>query len=177
MFLSGQNIGLRALEPADVDLLYKWENDQQIWYLSNTLTPFSRFDLEQYVLNAGRDIFADKQVRLMIVKKSSGTTVGAIDLFDYNPSYQRVGVGILIAEPFREKGFASEALELVLKYCFETLRVHQVFANIAGNNKQSIRLFERMEFVRSGTKKDWLLTDGAWTDEFFYQRINPMLNK
>lgn len=177
MFLTGKNIGLRALEPGDVDLLYQWENDPEVWHLSNTLTPFSRFDLEQYVLNAGNDVFADKQVRLMIAERNTGNTVGAIDLFEFNPSCQRVGVGILLAGAYRGKGYAAEALDLVLEYCFETLRVHQVFANIAETNHKSIRLFEKLGFAKTGIKKDWLLLAGVWTNELFYQRINPQQNK
>lgn len=173
MFLSGPNIGLRALEPADVDILYQWENNREVWYLSNTLNPFSRFDLEQYVLNAGNDIFTDKQVRFMIVENKSGSTVGAIDLFEFNPSNQRVGVGVLIAEDYREKGLASEALDLVIQYCFDILQVHQVFANIAADNLKSIRLFKKKGFMQNGAKQDWLLIQGKWTAELFFQLINP----
>jgi diamine N-acetyltransferase len=175
MFLSGQLVSLRALEPDDIDLLYNWENDADIWHLSNTLTPFSRFDLEQYVLNAAKDVHTDKQVRLMIVEKSGSATVGAIDLFEFNPLNQRIGVGILIAEAYRNKGFASEAVELVIRYCFDILRVHQVFANITEDNPDSIRLFEKKGFIRSGIKKDWLLKNEIWVDEYFYQCFNPHL--
>lgn len=173
MFADGTKIQLRALEPADVDLLYRWENDPGVWHLSQTVTPFSRFDIEQYVLNAGKDIFADKQLRLMIDKKDSGETIGAIDLFEYDPLNRRVGVGILISEGNREQGFASEALNLVIGYCFSKLMVHQVYANIGADNEKSIRLFEKLAFRLAGTKHDWLLDDHQWKDELLYQRINP----
>jgi diamine N-acetyltransferase len=48
MFIKGENIHLRALEPEDVDVLYKWENNREIWHVSNTQTPFSRYVLEQF---------------------------------------------------------------------------------------------------------------------------------
>jgi len=47
-FLSGVSISLRAVEPADIDLLYHWENDTSIWKVSNTLTPYSHFQIEEY---------------------------------------------------------------------------------------------------------------------------------
>lgn len=173
MFLHGEKIQLRAVEPEDVDLLYQWENDREIWHLSRTLTPFSRFDIEQYVLNAGKDIFTDKQVRMMIDKKESSETVGAIDLFDFDPLNRRTGIGILIRENHRNQGFAAEALKLVTGYCFETLMVHQVFANILADNDKSIRLFEKAGFKLSGNKRDWVLIESRWRDELFYQLINP----
>ena len=105
--MTSKNITLRALEPSDVDLLYKWENDTSIWHLSNTLTPFSRFVLEQYLLNSEKDIFTNKQLRLMIdvieaAKKVK--TIGSIDLFDFDPKNKRAGIGILIIKEEREKG-------------------------------------------------------------------------
>jgi len=73
--LEGKNLKLRALEPSDIDLLYEWENNEKLWYLSNTITPFSRFTLEQYILNSHQDIYTTKQLRLMIDKKNSNQNV------------------------------------------------------------------------------------------------------
>jgi len=165
---------LRAIEPSDVDLIYKWENDPSVWHISNTVAPFSRFVLEQYVLNSHEDIFTAKQLRLMIELSENQSTVGAVDLFDFEPLHRRVGVGILIEEENRGKGFASEALDLILKYCFETLMVHQVYCNIAASNQISRQLFMNKGFLLAGTKKDWLLINNQWVDELLFQKINPL---
>jgi diamine N-acetyltransferase len=169
--IQGTRIILRSLEPQDIDRLYQWENDQAIWHLSHTVAPFSRFDIEQYVLNTGKDIFADRQLRLMIDKKSDSTTIGVIDIFDFDPLHQRAGLGILIAEPDRENGYASEALQLVIEYCFSKLMLHQLFANITPDNLKSIRLFEKNGFELVGRKKDWLRIDNKWKDELLYQLL------
>ena len=173
----GPNLLLRAPEPADIELIYRWENDTRIWHLGNTLTPYSRFAIEQFVLNTDNDIFSSKQLRLMIDWHTSETgtaVVGSIDLFDFDPFHRRAGVGILIDGPARGKGFASEALQLLKEYCFKTLNLHQLYCNIEQSNTESIRLFERAGFIRCGTKKDWLLKEGNWTDEYHYQLINPI---
>ena len=60
------NITLRPLEPGDIDLLYEWENNMAIWELSNTKTPFSRHILAQYLVEAAKDIYETKQLRLII---------------------------------------------------------------------------------------------------------------
>ncbi|RLC22496.1 MAG: N-acetyltransferase, partial [Deltaproteobacteria bacterium] len=79
---------LRALEPTDVDVLFEWENNEKLWHLSNTITPFSRFTMEQYILNAHQDIYTTKQLRLMIDKKEpdGNNPIGSIDLFDFDPT-------------------------------------------------------------------------------------------
>jgi len=169
----GKNIALRALEPTDIDLLYKWENDTEIWHISNTLTPFSRFVLEQYLVNAHEDIYASKQVRLMIdhINSPEVKTIGSVDLFDFSPHHKRAGVGILIAKEERGKGYASEALDLVIKYSFDTLNLHQLYCNISKDNEQSLKLFQKHGFMIIGNKKHWLRIEDSWVDEYMLQLI------
>jgi diamine N-acetyltransferase len=175
----GPNLLLRAPEPFDVDLIFRWENDTRIWHLSNTITPFSRFAIEQFVLNTSNDIYETKQLRLMIDWHTSNTgiiTIGSIDLFDFDPFHKRAGIGILIDEKYRGNGFATEALHLLLEYCFNTLRLHQVFCNIEKANQESINLFTKAGFTQCGIKKDWLLRDGIWGDEYMLQLVGGMDN-
>lgn len=171
--MTSQNLRLRAPEMEDLDQLYDWENDPKFWHLSNTQTPFSRFILEQYILNAHQDIFTARQLRLMIVLIKSGKTIGMIDLFDYEPLHRRAGIGIMISEKFQNQGFASEALDLIVDYSFNTLMLKQLYCNILPENAASIHLFTKKGFRLIGNKKDWLLIENQWKDEQMYQLINP----
>ena len=171
-------ISLRAPEPADVELLYRWENDPEIWHVSNTITPFSKFILEKYIENAHLDIYQVKQLRLMIDVKGRGKakprTVGTIDLFDFDPYHNRAGIGILIGEKTdRKKGYATLALVRFIDYCFNTLQLHQLYCNITKGNSVSLRLFKKTGFTVSGKKIDWIKTPGKYVEEWFLQLINP----
>ena len=66
--LQGENIFLRALEPEDLDFLYELENNGDVWEISGTTAPYSKFILRQYLENAHKDIFEAKQLRLCICK-------------------------------------------------------------------------------------------------------------
>ena len=172
--MRSDKLQLRALEPADIDLLYKWENDTSLWHLSNTLTPFSRFTLEQYIMNAADDIFTVKQLRLMIdlYKDVPVKTIGCIDLFDFDPLNHRAGIGIMITNDEQGKGYASEALDLMIDYAFNRLQLHQLYANVISDNLSSLELFKRKHFHIIGVKKEWLSKDDSWADEFILQLIN-----
>jgi diamine N-acetyltransferase len=170
--LKGEKTKLRAIEPYDLDIIHKWENDSSIWHLSNTLTPFSKNIIKQFIDNSHLDIFQAKQLRLMI-ENLNGETVGTLDLFDYDPLHKRAGIGILIAdEENRGKGYASDALDVLIKYCFTVLQLHQLYCNIADDNTESIKLFTKKGFQLIGTKKDWLLFSDGTKDESMYQLIN-----
>lgn len=170
--LKGSQLYLRALEMKDLDFLYELENDAAIWEISDTITPYSKHVLRKYLENAHRDIYEVKQLRLVICLNSD-EVVGLIDLFDFCPKNKRAGVGIVVIKNGeRNKGIGSESLEILIKYAFKTLEVRQVYANVGAKNLASIRLFEKMGFTKSGLKKDWIFSDGKYTDQVLYQKIN-----
>ena len=73
--LSNDKITLRAMEPSDIDLIYKWENDTSLWTVSDTVAPYSREALMLYIANCANDIYANKQLRLMVTLTATGETV------------------------------------------------------------------------------------------------------
>ncbi|MDR1792553.1 MAG: GNAT family N-acetyltransferase [Bacteroidales bacterium] len=170
----GKKVFLRALELTDVQTLYALENDAQIWAISQTMTPYSAFALEQFVLQAvTNDIYAAKQLRLVICDINSGKAVGLIDLFDFNPAHKRAGVGILIDKEFRNQGFATEALQLLIEYAFHTLELHQLFCSLPENGLQCKQLFEKSGFELTSIRKDWYQWKGKWYAELNYQLFAP----
>ena len=168
--IKGKNIYLRALEPEDIDFLYAIENNQELWQYSATQTPYARFVLKEYLNNAFRDIYEVKQLRLVIesLKKEA---MGLIDLYDFDPKNKRVGLGIVVTEDYQNQGFALEAIQLLTKYCFTHLDLHQVYAHIDEKNHKSISLFEKADFTKSGVKKDWNYHNGQFSNELLYQLI------
>lgn len=168
-----EKINLRALEPEDLGLLYEWENDNSNWIISNTITPFSKYTLKRYLENSHKTIYETGQLRLMIELTESKKAIGTIEIFDFDSFHNRAGLGILIADlKERKKGYASMALRGLIDYCFKTLQLHQLYCNILSNNPESIELFTRLGFKRSGIKKDWIKTADGWLDEQMFQLIN-----
>ncbi|MCL3781698.1 N-acetyltransferase [Prolixibacteraceae bacterium JC049] len=167
--LSNEKVMLRPVEPEDLEILYRWENDSNIWHVSNTLTPFSRFIIAEYIKSSAQDIYTTKQLRLMI-ENHNGETVGTIDLFDFDPFHLRAGVGILIqGEKNKRQGFAAAALDVLASYCKKHLGLIQLYANITDNNTASMHLFEKAGYQLSGTKKNWIRSEDQWFDEHIYQ--------
>lgn len=163
---------LRALEPEDLDFIYAIENDELVWEVSNTITPYSRFLIKEYLENSHKDIYEVKQLR-MVICNTSNAPVGLIDVFDFDIKNKRAGIGILIKDDLqRNKGFGKSALKMMVNYCFNHLNLHQLFCNISEENKASIKLFEYQGFTEIGLKKDWNFKNGIYTNEHIYQLIN-----
>ena len=171
--LKGTNIYLRALEPEDLEFIYAIENNESVWEVSNTQTPYSRFLIRQYLENVHQDIYEAKQLRLAICLYDTFHAIGLIDLFDFDPKNNRAGVGIVISnEANRNSGIGSEALQLVINYAFNQLQLHQLYANIGSNNEISLQLFTKFGFQIIGTKKDWIKVNNVFKDEILFQLIN-----
>ncbi|WKW47326.1 GNAT family protein [Myroides sp. JBRI-B21084] len=175
MFLKGEKVFLRALEPEDLSFLYEIENDELLWEVSHTQAPYSKWLLKNYIENSHQDIYEAKQLRLAIVENNTNLLVGLIDLFDFDPKNNRVGLGIVVKDSVqRNKGFGSEAVQLLLGYAFHFLNVHQIYVNVAANNHASIKLFSKFDFQKVGVKKQWNKIGSVYVDELLFQLINPL---
>jgi len=168
--LENEMVGLRAIEPADIDVLFDLENDLDLWKYSNRSQPYSRDLLKRYIDNAHKDIFETRQIKFTIMDQEA-IPIGFIDLFDYEPLHHRAGVGLVIRKEKQSKGYGAASLELISDYAKKYLQLHQLYANIASENKISIRLFEAQGYVFVGTKKDWNFYEGQFQDESTYQKI------
>lgn len=171
MFAQSENIILRAAEPQDAKLIYNWENDQEIWKVSETYMPYSMYQIEEFLLN-NNDLFSVRQLRIMIEKKSGRNCIGCIDIYDFDPIHLRAGIGILIQKEYRKLGYAKEALELIINYCFNVLLLKQLYCLIDILNTDSINLFRKIGFQQCGHRKDWIKTNNGFIDELEFQYIN-----
>jgi len=159
--LENEHILLRAIEPEDLDRLYVWENNALLWDVGNTRNPYSRFVLKQYIVDSAKDIYENKQLRLMIVSRTSGETVGTVDLFDFDIHNSRIALGLFVNSPFQGKGFAKACLHLIEEYVFNY--------HIAESNTASRRMFEQEEYETNGVLKNWIKTIDGYENIIVFQ--------
>ncbi len=174
MLLKNDIVTLRPLEPSDIDILYKWENDPTIWDVSYTTLPYSKFALTNYINDsAQRDIYEMRQFRFVIESNALTLPVGLVDVFDFEPFDMRAAVGISVNEPSaRGKKIATNAMNLLIDYCFNYLHFHQLYARVFSDNAASIALFKSLGFVECGVFKQWHLSADGWKDEHVFQLIS-----
>ncbi|MDR3143034.1 MAG: GNAT family N-acetyltransferase [Tannerellaceae bacterium] len=167
--LKNDRIILRALEPEDLDVLYKWENDSSVWSSGNTTSPYSRYALKEYISQSHLTIYDQKQLRLMIELRETGNAGGIVDLYDFDLHNRKAGVSILLDTKFQKNGIATEAIKLLMDYAFSFLKIHQLYAYVAVTNEASKALFLRCGFTVSGVLSDWTLTEDGFTDVLVLQ--------
>jgi len=170
-FLDNNILYLRAPEPEDLQILYEWENDTDVWKFGLAISPYSKYVLKQYIVDAQTDIFQSKQLRFMITLKQEQCTVGTIDLYDFDAINSRCGVGIYIDHAYRNKEYATQALGLLEDYVFNFLNINQLYATIPQNNKASLQLFGHSEYSESGVLKQWISTEEGYENAIIVQKL------
>lgn len=163
-------IRLRALEPEDLDLLYRIENDIDLWKVGSSNVPYSRYALHNYIANASGDIYTDRQVRMMIENKE-GVVVGIVDLVNFDPSHRRAELGLIIEAPFRHAGYAQSTMEQISDYAVNILHLHQLFATIDATNEACLQLFRKLGYTESARLKEWLFDGRNYHDAIVMQRL------
>ena len=156
-------VKLRALEPEDLEMLYTIENNQSEWNVGATNVPYSRYVLRDYIANTASDIYADRQLRLM-VDNGSGETVGIADLVGFDPRHGRAEIGIVILDRYRRSGYALAALTQLVSYARSILHLHQLYAIVPVSNTACLRLFDKLAFDESCRLREWLQGEHGYED-------------
>lgn len=162
---------LRAPEPEDLDCMFRFENSSDLWELSNTTGPYSRYQLRQYIRNTQNDVFADRQLRLM-VEGEGRQVAGIVDICNFDPRHSRAEVGIVVGKECRRQGIGRLALELLEEHCFCHLGIHQLFAYIDLGNVASRALFATCGYRECALLKDWVRTSGGYRDVVMVQKLS-----
>lgn len=170
MLLQNNTLQLRAIEPTDIDFLFRIENDSANWDTGSVHLPLSRATLLNYLQQPPVDVFAATNLKWMITLLD-GTRVGMLDIDNIDHFHKRAEVGIFVDAAFRQQSYAAQSLALLMDYAKNYVGWHQLTALIAQKNTASHRLFQKMGFVQSGILKDYFKTIDGFEDAGFYQLV------
>lgn len=162
---------LRAPEIEDVDIIMAWENDTSQWDTSSNIAPYSRKQIWDYITNYNADIFETGSLRLIIADISESKPVGMIDLFDFDIINRRAFVGIFVDKSARGAGIGIEALDLLCKYTYNRLGMHQLAAVCSVLNNDAVEMFEKCDFTVCGRLRSWLRRGESYDDAFALQKL------
>ena len=95
-----------------MEVMLSFENDAALWELGTATGPYSRYQMKRYIAESQNDLYADGQLRLMIVCEGQGVA-GIVDVFSFDARHNRAEVGIVVRKDLRGQGVAQAALSLL----------------------------------------------------------------
>jgi len=135
----------------------------------NTLGIPSSINQTEKLLNSWIDTINTNTLFVFkVVNKQNGAFIGLFGIKMGKPNYRSAEVWYKLHPSFWNKGFATEALNAVLDFCFNDLKLHRIEAGCATENIASIKVLEKAGFKREGQKRKILPIRGQWTDNYFY---------
>ena len=167
-FWQGSLVKLRAIEPSDWEHHFVWDQDSEIQRMIDRLyAPRSQEAMKQWAEKmALRDVKGDTY--FLAIENLAGEHVGSISTQQCNPRDGTFQYGVAIRREHWRKGYASEAITIVLRYFFEELRYQKVTTPVYSFNDASIRMHEHLGFQLEGRLRRMIYTQGQFFDELFY---------
>jgi RimJ/RimL family protein N-acetyltransferase len=161
-------IRLRGIEPTDAELFANWNQDsERARHIDFVWPPTSAASVAEWVQEQSRHKLENDTFH-WVIETAAGAPVGSISTHACNHRTGTFSYGVDVAEEHRGHGYAGEAILLVLKYYFEELRYQKVTTVVHANNPASIRLHEKLSFVKEGTLRRMVYTRGQHYDEIWY---------
>ena len=163
--LHGESVTLRPPRESDVEAAYAWDRDPELaaW---NGRSPIS-ISLSA----ARRDYLArweDPNVKTFIME-ARGEPIGMVTLYDFRKAGCELGIKIG-AEDLRGRGYATEAVELLVGYAFDTLGLEVIRGSTLSHNERMRRVFEKNGFELVGDGSIFSRFDNRRYTELFYER-------
>lgn len=168
--LHGTKVVLRPIVASDVEAMWRSLDDPEGARLTGTHQTFTRQAIAEWA--ATRESQPDR-LDLAITDAATGEWAGELALNDWDADNHSCNVRIAIDAPFRDRGFGTEAMRLIIDYAFETLPIHRLELSVFAFNDRAVAVYTKLGFVREGVERDVLFWDGEYHDSVIMSILRP----
>ena len=170
MLIYGDKIVLRAVEESDNAMLLSLINDPDTeMMLGGSSWPVSEAEQLKWFEHQERSKDA---LRCIVALQEDKKAIGTVILSEIDQKNATGHIHIKMSKDGgRGKGYGIDAVNALVQYAFEELRLNCVYANILSYNEASIKLFERCGFRRDGVLRQLVFKRGQFYDLFYYSRL------
>lgn len=161
--IEGHAIDLRYAQESDLNAYYTMLQDEELTRLTGSHGDFTREGIEAWIQKIG--VPHEDRVDFIIIVKDTNELVGEVVLNDFDSVNRSANIRIAIqGSNHRGKGYGTEAMIHMLRYGFETLKLHRIHLGVYTFNPRAIHVYEKIGFQREGLQRDVLNMDGEYHD-------------
>lgn len=163
-----ERVLLRPIESLDNEQVFSYRSDAE----TNKYQGFVPKELEEVnsfiAKNPAEINQPESWFQFVIIEKKSNTIIGDIGIHFIGDDGFQSELGCTLSKDFHGKGFANEAMKIILNYLFKSLNKHRIICSVDPKNSGSIKLLEKLNFRKEAHFKESLLINGEWTDDIIY---------
>jgi len=153
---------LRLMTYEDTDSIVNWRNTDSVRKNFIYQALFTRESHENWIRTK---VETGDVVQMIICEIGSDRPVGSVYVRDVDRNHHKAEYGIFIgAADARGKGYGTAAAKLMIRYCFEEMKLHRLFLRVYADNYQAIKSYEKAGFEREALLRDDVCIDGNYRD-------------
>ncbi|MFD1177951.1 GNAT family N-acetyltransferase [Paenibacillus puldeungensis] len=167
--LEAKRLYLSPINPADADIYTKWINDLTLSSRIGSSSQLYSLPQEQAVL----DHMAKEGNNFAIVLKDTDELLGNCSLFAIHPIHRTAELGIFLGDSnHRNKGYGTEAIQLLTEYGFKVLNLHSIMLRFFDFNHSARRCYEKAGFRMFGKRSECYFLNGHYYDEVYMELLS-----
>ncbi len=130
-------------------------------------SPYTLEKAREWVTKTGADADEEKKYAFLLVRKDTSAIVGDV-MLNRDPTHNIGDIGYIVGKDHRGHGFAFEAATELLRFAFESVGLHRVYATCWARNERSAHILEKLGFTREGVLREQALKWGQYEDDVYY---------
>lgn len=163
--IHGERVRLRAVERSDVEKFHAWINDPEVTEGLALYLPMSMRDEESWFEGLASRPPQEKPLAIECRDGDGWKLIGNSGFFDLDHTAHSGEIGIMIGDKtYWNRGYGTEAMNLLLRHGFETLNLHRIFLRVYASNQRAIRSYEKAGFSHEGRLRDAVYKRGRYDD-------------
>lgn len=171
--LTTERLVLKRIQKSDAADIFEFRSDPGIMRFIPRPLAKTIADAEKVVDLIDEGINNLAGINWGVFEKDKNKLIGIIGYVRMNKDNFRAEVGYVLHRDFHSKGYMYEALAEVIDYGFNTMKLNSIEAIINPDNKPSVKLIEKMEFVKEGHIKEFTFHNDKFSDALIYSRLTP----
>ena len=176
MNLETKRLLIRPISLDDMELIFEYRRDKETNKYQGWI-PETLDDVEVFIEKVSKKIDEPETwFQFVIIEKESQKLIGDLGVHFIGSENKQTEIGCTLDKHFQNKGYATEALNALIDYLFNTLNKHRIIASIDPGNKGSIRLVERIGFRKEAHFVESLFVNGDWVDDLIYAILGKEWN-
>lgn len=159
---------MRPIALTDKEQVFAYRSDAQTNKYQNWV-PRSVLEVEEFIQKTASEMNQPNTwYQMVILKNDDGKLIGDIGLHFIGEEGKYAEFGCTLAKQYQGKGYATEALQAVITFFFDSLAKEKITTSIDPRNVDSIRLVERLGFTKEAYLEKSLFLNGEWVDDVIY---------
>lgn len=171
MILETKRLIIRPIKIDDKNEVFEYRSDKGTNKYQGWI-PATLSDVETFIGKVSKQINEPETwFQFIIIEKGAQKIIGDLGIHFFDNENKQAEIGCTLNKKFQNKGYATESVKRVIDYLFKELNKHRIITSIDPENKNSIRLVERIGFRKEAHFVESLLINGKWVDDLIYAMI------